>query len=351
MLKKLIRTNPFFIKLFNKEFWPMWATYFPVLPYYLYLATKARSFFFFTAANPSIETGGMLGESKIAILDMIADEYKPISLLIKSKTSLEKVLEMMQEQKISFPIVVKPNIGERGLLVEKIDNKQDLAKHINENDIEYIIQPFIAYKEEYAIMYYRFPNEKEGKITSICRKKFLAVVGNGKSTLQELIWQQPRAILQWKKLQQDFTANELNEIIPNEEEKELVLIGNHSRGTTFLNDNHHIDKSLELVFDKITNDMTDVYFGRYDLKCLSMAEMKKGNHIQIMEFNGVGAEPAHIYDPNYPFFNIWRDLLNQWSIVFKIATSVHKDHDVPYMSISEMKAYWKDLKAYKAGLK
>ena len=351
MFRKLIRTNPFFIKLTNKEFWPMWATYFPVLPYYLYLATRARSFFFFTAANPSIETGGMLGESKIDILNMIADEYKPISLLIKPKTGLEQVLEMMQQQNISFPIVVKPNVGERGLLVEKVDNPEKLAKLIHENDIEYIIQPFISYKEEYAIMYYRMPNEKEGKITSICQKKFLSVVGDGKSTLTELIWQQPRAILQWKKLQQDFTKNELNEVISNGTEKELVVIGNHSRGTTFLNNNHQIDKSLELVFDKITNNMTDVYFGRYDLKCLSMAEMKKDNHIQIMEFNGVGAEPAHIYDPNYPLWKIWRDLLRQWSIMFKIGTYVHQHHHVSYMSISEMKTYWKDLKAYKAGLK
>ena len=329
----------------------MWITYLPVYPYYLYLVIKARSFFFFTAANPSIETGGMLGESKIAILDMIADEYKPISLLIKPNTNLDKVLEMMEQQKVDFPIVVKPNIGERGLLVEKVDNKESLAKHINENDIEYIIQPFISYKEEYAIMYYRMPNEKEGTITSICQKKFLSVIGDGKSTLEVLIWQQPKAILQWKKLQKDFTKQQLNEVIPNGEKRELVVIGNHSRGTTFLNANHHIDKSLELVFDKITNSTTDIYFGRYDLKCLSMAEMKKGNHIQIMEFNGVGAEPAHIYDPNYPFFNIWRDLLRQWSIVFKISTYVHKYHHVSYMSIAEMKAYWKDLTAYKAGLK
>ena len=351
MLRKLIRTNPLFIKLFNKEFWPLWATYFPVFPYYLYLAAKARSFFFFTATNPSIETGGMLGESKINILNMIADEYKPISLFIEKNTSLANVLVLMEEHNITFPIVVKPDIGERGLLVEKIDNKESLAKHINENNIEYIIQPFISYKEEYAIMYYRIPNEKEGKIFSICQKKFLSVTGNGTSTLKELIWQQPRAILQWKKLQKDFTPNQLKEVLPNGKERELVVIGNHSRGTTFLNANHHIDKSLELVFDKITNTMTDVYFGRYDLKCLSMAEMKKGNHIQIMELNGVGAEPAHIYDPNYPLWKIWRDLLRQWSIMFRIGTYVHKHHRVPYMSIAEMKVYWKDLKAYKAGLK
>jgi hypothetical protein len=349
MLKQL-QTNPFFIKLFHKEFWPMWATYLPVFPYYLFLAARARSFFFFTAANPSIETGGMLGEAKINILNMIADEYKPISLLIPANTPIENVLAMMQQYRVNFPIVVKPNIGERGLLVEKITDTPSLEKHIHKNDIDYIIQPFISYDEEYAVMYYRIPNQKRGKIISVCQKKFLSVKGNGKSTVQELIWQQPRAILQWDKLKKNFSAD-LSKVLANGETLELEVIGNHCRGTTFLNANHEINPELELVFDKITNHMNDVYFGRYDLKCLSMSEMKKGNHIQIMEFNGVGAEPAHIYDPNYPLWKIWRDLLSQWSILFKIGTYVHKHHKVPYMSLKEMRLYWKNLTAYNAGLK
>lgn len=340
---------PFFIKLFNKEYWPMWLTYLPVIPYYFFLSAKARSFFFFTAANPSIETGGMLGESKISILDKIDEAYKPKSLFIAKSTPFETVLATMKKENLAFPIVAKPNIGQRGNLVEKIMDESQLNAHFAKNKIDYILQPFVAYKEEYAVLYYRFPNEKRGKITSITRKKFLTVVGDGHSTIKELIWQQSRAILQWKRLEAEL-GEKLETILANDEEIQLEPIGNHCRGTMFLNDNHHIDEQLERVFDRIMNGMEDVYFGRFDLKCESMAAMKAGRHIAVLEFNGVGAEPAHIYDPSYPLWKTWRDVLNQWTIVYKISRMVHRQQKVPYMTIGEMWTYWRNLVAYNESL-
>ncbi len=350
MFKKPFQKNPFFIKLLNREYWPMWANYLPVYPYYLFLAAKARSFFFFTATNPSIETGGMLGESKIAILDMIADEYKPKSLLIEKGTPIAVTKAILEREQISYPIIVKPDVGERGLLVTKVDNETQLETVLKANDIHLIIQPFVDYNEEFAIMYYRYPNQKRGTITSICQKKFLSVTGDGKSSLETLIWKQSRAILQWEVLKIKY-ANRLEEVLPDGETLQLIPIGNHAKGTMFLNGNHLIDEQLEQVFDKIVDGMTDVYFGRFDLKCRSVEDLKAGQHIRIVEFNGVGAEPAHIYDPNYSLWNTYKDLLNQWTLMYKIGTSVHKNLGVPYMSIKEMKTYWKDLKSYKEGLK
>ena len=72
--------------------------YVPNLPYAFYLAAKAKHSAFFSAANPSIETGGMTGESKIAIMDLIADEYKPKSLLIKEGASAEFVVELLKKE-------------------------------------------------------------------------------------------------------------------------------------------------------------------------------------------------------------------------------------------------------------
>jgi len=250
MLRQLFRTKPFFIKLLNREYWPIWANYLPVFPYYLYLSARARSFFFFSAANPNIETGGMMGESKMAILNLIPSEYKPKSLFIKKGTTSETVLKLLKTEAIDYPIILKPDIGERGLLVSKIDDEATLLQKLAENAINLIIQPFITYDEEYAIMYYRYPDQQEGKIISITKKEFLSVIGNGKSTLEELIWQQSRAILQWDKLKVAF-ADRLSEVLPNGERLELVSIGNHSTGTLFADANHIHDKQLERVFDEI----------------------------------------------------------------------------------------------------
>ena len=61
---------------------------------------------------------------------------------------------------------------------------------------------------------------------------------------------------------------------------------------------------------------------------------------QILEINGVGAEPAHIYDPSYPLFKVWKAVLNQWKIMFNIGVYNHRERGVPYMTLSEIKEAW-----------
>ena len=70
-LKKSIRR--FLIQLISWEYWPIWATYLPASLYYSYLSLRAGSPFFFSAANPSIENGGMFFESKKNVYAQILD--------------------------------------------------------------------------------------------------------------------------------------------------------------------------------------------------------------------------------------------------------------------------------------
>jgi hypothetical protein len=340
-----LNRQPFFIKLTNKEYWPMWATYFPVFFYYFYLSICARSFFFFPATNPGIEIGGMLGESKKGILDKISDKYKPASPFIPKNTPFEEILEILKTHQINFPIVAKPDVGERGTLVERLNSPAELKKHLEKNNINYIIQPFIDYDEELAIMFWRMPNEEKIKIYSVTRKKFLAFTGDGKHTLRQLILALPRAVLQYDKLVARF-GDIIDDILPKGKTLELEPIGNHCRGTMFLDGNNLIDNDLERVIGDIALGMEEVYFGRFDLKCKSIEDLKKGKNIAVLELNGAGAEPAHIYDPNSKLLTVFKTLLGQWSIMFRIAMYNHKVRNIPFMTFKEIWAAWKILKAY-----
>lgn len=119
--------SPFFIRLLSWEYWPFAVVYVPVFVYWLWLSLKARSFFFFSAANPSIESGGLLGESKIDILDKIGDEFKPKTLFISASTHLKGLFERIEEAGLTFPMIAKPNAGERGWRVEKLDHWESLV--------------------------------------------------------------------------------------------------------------------------------------------------------------------------------------------------------------------------------
>ena len=80
------------------------------------------------------------------------------------------------------------------------------------------------------------------------------MVGDGNSTLLELILDKPRARLCYNVHLKKF-GNQLNSVLDQGEELQLVTIGNHMRGTTFFSGNHLITEELELVFDKLAKQI------------------------------------------------------------------------------------------------
>lgn len=323
----------------------MQIVYAPGFLYYLWLSLKARSLWFFSAANPSIETGGMLGEKKFPLIEMLPEKNKPKSFFVKAKTSKVDLQNLLEENSISYPFIAKPDVGERGFLVTKITDEKILDQYLSANKVDYIVQEYVDYPVEAGVLYYRMPDEEIGSVISLVLKEFLTVTGDGVSTLKDLIGKNPRAILQWEKFKIRF-ADKLDYVLKSGEVMELEAIGNHAQGTKFINGNDLIDDKLIHVFDNITKEIPGVYYCRYDLRTSSIEDMKNGENIVIIEINGVGADPAHIYDPNYSIFSAWKDYYKCWNIIYKIARINHKK-GVPYMSTSETRRRIKELKAYR----
>ena len=328
-----VKTPLFFIKLFNWEYWPFEVVYFPIFIYYLVLSLKARSLFYFSASNPSILTGGMLGESKGRILDLIPSEYKAFTVFIQKGTGFEDLINILNANGLSFPIIAKPDVGERGKSVEKIKSVEELKKYHDNHNVDFLIQEFIDYEIELGIFYYRFPDSLNGVVSSITKKGFLEVIGDGKSTIRELMEELPRARFQIKRLSLGIDT----QYIPKSGEKVLLEpIGNHCRGTTFLNANDIIDIELQVIIDKISKTIPGFYYGRYDLRCKSIEELKKGNFIKILELNGAGAEPSHIYHPGSSIVEAYKVLFKYWQIMYEISIQNHK-RGIPFLSFKEGK--------------
>ena len=113
--------------------------YIPVYIYWLWLSFKARSFFFFTASNPGIEYGGMLGESKIKILKTLPDELIPKTILIDKSLSFQDLLILIKKNDVKYPVILKPDIGERGWMVEKINSLEELKEYFTQNKVDYLL--------------------------------------------------------------------------------------------------------------------------------------------------------------------------------------------------------------------
>src|SRR3981189_1686335 len=107
----LIFYRPFFIRLFNWEYWRFAAIYLFIYPIWIFLCLRARSFFFFAAANPRIRNGGFLNESKKDVIDLIPPQYHPKTAFFSLPANGNIVLQQLLDQGLSFPLIGKPNVG------------------------------------------------------------------------------------------------------------------------------------------------------------------------------------------------------------------------------------------------
>ncbi|UMB54268.1 D-alanine--D-alanine ligase [Lutibacter sp. A64] len=308
-----------FKKSLQWEYWPSYLFYVPVVPYAFYLALKSRSFGFFSAVNPSIEGSGNGLESKFKTIELVPDTYKPKSMFVAKNQKLEEILNNLKQKNIEFPLIIKPDIGFRGLLVKKINTEIELQNYLKKyNTINLIIQEFISYKNECGIFYHRIPNEAKGKITSITLKKFLAVTGDGTSNLSTLIKNNERAT-NYLDLVLALNTDKLKSIPKKGEKIILTVIGNHSKGTEFINGNHLITKKLEKTLDTINSSINGWYYGRIDVKFKNFEELLQGKNLKILEINGVIAEPTHIYDASKgTYYKALKSIKEHWKIIYKI---------------------------------
>lgn len=329
---KRILYKPFIIKLFNWEYWPFHAVYAPLYPYWLFLCLKARSFFFFNTANPSIKNGGFLMESKKEIYDLIPFEYYPSTLCFKSGKSIKEIIDLVRQRNFKYPLVGKPDIGMKGMMVKKLENEDELASYAAGSKVDFLVQEFIPFKNEVGIFYYRNPGEDRGHISGIVRKEFLSVKGDGISNVEQLLSRNKRAILQLSTLR-DKEKDKMGLVLKPGEELIIVPYGNHVRGAKFLDDSNLIDEELTHTIDSVCKKIKGYYYGRLDVRYNTWEELKRGQNFSIIELNGAGSEPTHIYDPKHTVFYAWKEIIKHWNILYKVSKRNYHAKKSPYMSL------------------
>jgi hypothetical protein len=290
-----------------------------------------------------MENGGFLMESKKKIYDLLPQKYYPRTLFFETGTSSQIVWQQLEHNEFSFPLVGKPDIGMRGLAVKKLHNKKELYEYITTSNVNFLIQEFIPYELEAGIFYCRLPNEKKGHVTGIVYKEFLTITGDGKSTLLHLLQKDKRSILQLPALKEQL-GERLNQVLPNGVKKLLVPYGNHARGAKFIDASHLIDEALTNVIDEVCQQVDGFYYGRMDIRFQSWEELKNGKNFSIVELNGAGSEPTHIYDPKHSIFFAWKEIIRHWNFLFQISKQNKKK--VGYMDFRAGVKMFRDNFAY-----
>jgi hypothetical protein len=308
-------------RLRHWEFWPLWFFYIPIVGYILYLGIRHRHWTLFTAANPAIPAGGIVGESKSDILSRLSASNRVAPFVCVERrwsvdVQMTRVLSFMADHRIDFPVVCKPDAGERGKGVRSVTTPEDLRAYLGAARVDTIVQQYIPGKE-FGVFYYRYPGQKEGRIFAITDKLLPFVTGDGRSSIEHLILNDPRAVCQ-APLHLEVHQNRLHEMPPAGEQVQLVSVGTHCRGAVFLDGNRLITPSLTRTFDRISRHFKGFYFGRYDVRTENPEAFKAGGDFKVLELNGVTSEATHIYDPSKTLRNAWKTLMLQWKIAFEI---------------------------------
>jgi hypothetical protein len=328
------------------EFWPAWMFYPPVALYCLWLMIKYRGISVPTAANPGIFSGGIVGESKMATLqDLMAGslEYTAEAALIGGETFAARSESLAQHRArlgLSFPFILKPDVGQRGAGVKLIRTPAQAEAYLRQTSAPLVVQRYAPGPHELGIFYYRFPSETRGRIFAITEKIFPVLIGDGKSTLAELIQKDARAKLIAKTYLQRFAARR-DEILPPGESVKLVEAGNHAQGCVFRDGMRLHSPALERRIDEISQKLQGFFIGRYDLRFRNEDELRAGNHFQIIELNGAASEATSIYDARNSVGAAYRTLFAQWELVFAIGAQ-NRDRGFAPASLASVWKKWRE---------
>lgn len=310
-------------RLTQWEFWPAWLFQLPVVLHGIWQGLRHRHLTVFTAANPGIPTGGFVEESKSGILEGLSGaavaRFTSVDLPSDPGARPAALRAALAAASLGFPVVLKPDVGERGRGVAVVRSESELEDYLATAQGRLIAQEYVA-GEEFGVFYIRHPGEERGRIFSITAKRFPVVVGDGRRRLEELILADDRAVCM-ATYYLEANYERLDDVPAIAERVQLVEIGNHCRGTVFLDGGEHRTAELEAAIEALARCFAGFYFGRFDLRVPSVEQFRAGVGLKILELNGVTSEATHIYAPGASLVAAYRTLFEQWRLAFEIGAA------------------------------
>lgn len=309
----------FRIVLLSWEYWPWKVIYLPVFIQYLWQSLKFGSLSYPTLLNrPYMQHGGIFEESKWGMYRQTPADLMPKTVLVEADSSIEDLKNLVAENGLYCPLILKVDCGMRGKGITKIDSLEDLHNIKLRTGIRYIVQEFIPLPREIGVFCIKNPYSGEWTITSLMERAFLTVTGNGVQTLEQLISKDDRAFLQLERLRLSGKFN-LRAIPAEGEEIILEKLGNHRLGTRFTNARSRLTPELQAAFEKICNRLPGFEYGRLDIRFDSWVSLAELQNFILIEVNGANSEPAHIYQPGSSLLRAWKILFWHWEQLYHLA--------------------------------
>jgi hypothetical protein len=299
-------------------------------------------------ANPRIFLSGMVGGSKAELMSQAtgkcAEAILPWVKITKTNDELSeqthRALQRLNSKNITFPFVCKPDTGCRGAGVKLIKSQDSFSTALAQypTGAGIILQQLSRYPDEVGIFFVKYPNTSAGHVVSLTFKNRPEVIGDGKSTVCELVQQDERAA-KLLSLYQSRNQSVWHSVLAEGQRHSLLFSASHCRGAVFQDGRHHITPEFNQAINLVMKDLPEFHYGRMDVKYKDLASLKRGEHLEIVEINGASSESIHIWDKDAKLLDAFKTLLWQYKTLFEIGAQVRKSGEKPPSIASLIKAW------------
>ena len=326
------------------EYLPSYLLHFPTAFIYLFFSLKSRSFLFFTNISNDYKSSDIENSSKQSVYDKLDKDFYPNTVLLR-KEEFETIdsIDIEKTFELQFPIIVKPNIGKRGLGAILINSHHDLVAYCADAQYDILLQEYINSLSECGIFYIKYPHQDKATITSIGIKTLPAITGDGITNLHQLLEKAEVSETVYNRFSERFDLRQ--KILDKGEQLVIEPIGAHNRGAQISAANHLISDELLSVIEKSIHGL-DLYYGRLDIKFDSWPKLLAG-HFKIIEVNTITSEPLSIYDQRIPISKKYKIIYAHIKSMYEIST-ILRNMGRP---ILEVRTFLNYLFNYRAHLK
>lgn len=305
---------------------PKWLICVPLVLQWLWLSLRYGSATLPSAANPAITAGGLVGETKLEYFRgmgaMALAATARHCALPPARQNLPGLRAAMAQAGLSFPLVIKPDLGMCGFGVCLVRDEAALLAYLAAFPAgqQAVLQEYLPQEGEAGIFYVRMPGADSGRITGLALRYFPRVTGDGSATLAQLIAADPRARRTQRR--SDHAAVPDPQRVPARGEVvRLATIGSTRVGGLYRDGAASVTPALTAAVDAIARDMPAFYAGRFDVRFDDMQQLAAGRGLKIMEVNGAGSEAIQAWDPDIGLMAALRIIFAKQRVLFEIGAA------------------------------
>ena len=323
---------------------PKWLICVPLVLQWFWLGLRHRSMTLPSAANPAITCGGLVGEGKLEYfrgMGPLARAATATSCAVVNDAGLDapSLQATLQRAGLSFPVIAKPDLGLCGHGVRRIDGMPALLDYLRRfpRGETVVLQEYLAQTGEAGIFYARDPDSGTGMVIGLALRAFPQVTGDGVRTVAELVAADARARRSLGHARHDCTVDPAAVPAAGETVR-LATIGSTRVGGLYRDGRDCITPQLVAAMDAIARDMPQFHFGRFDVRFDTLAALRAGAGLRIMEVNGAGSEAIEAWDPGTRLIDGLRTIFRKQALLFAIGAARRREgvRPIPLLELARL---------------